>query len=206
MDATSREQIGIVVTELGVPLFCHGILDAVRPNNVSLTSFGVRWRKIPTWAHGSWYLPLAHAKYKSSKKSKTYHLITFPAAIKFDFTLDDLDFPFRIGGLVLYIDLNQEFLWREDRLSALADFNYQPYGLGWARLHNLPFVIAAKRTKETLVPEAEMKRLLGIESHIPVITHISNLGEGDQYCFDFPTDWVKQVLSVLAEQIEAQAK
>jgi len=126
----------------------------------------------------------------------------FPEAIRRDFSLADMRFPFDLAGVVLMINLHQQSPWGIKSDQYLESLVTGRWGRpGWARAHHLPYVVVAVETEPPLYSFSQKLDLLGIDRSTPVfpfafqppVTHI-----------EYPHDFTQQVLTALVEQITTQ--
>jgi hypothetical protein len=74
---------------------------------------------------------------------------------------------------------------------------------GWARAHQLPYVVIATRMDSTSISISRMCDVLGVDSDKLVFPYVVQSHESGQTHFEYPHEFAQTVLSGLIGQIEA---
>ncbi len=158
------------------------------------------WRKPPSWTHNRESLPLLIGECSIINKSNKLNLLTFPPAIIRDFTLDCLDFPFNLVGLVLIIDLSDESYWARGAKFFDGIRSTKSGGVGWTRESMIPGVIITVNNGADVVSKRKMFDLLGLNPNTPVFsyyvqTNVENSKGRGHFSFIFTHEFTQNVLS-----------
>jgi hypothetical protein len=198
----------------------------------SISGICVKWHNPDQHPEGDMSFFSCEYTWLHPQKYKTT-LLGIPHSLAQDFLLSDLQFPFGVAGCVLIVDLHQAFSTREDLSTLKPRDQYTPEqwnelqekspgaaewiaadfeerlnfwrmgGIAWIRKNELPFVVVFIEPEAPAIVEDEMRELLELEPHIPVISCSSELNE-DRVHISFDRKDIERVLLALVEQIEAE--
>ncbi len=211
MEFSNLHELGIVVTEWsGTEFYCVEFIRSVCPEKEHLNEPEVVWRNQPQWAVKS-YFEKPSFYYRVGNIAGIpfrLHLLRFSPSMKMNFSLDDVLFPFKLGGLILIVDL---ILWREIiGLESMLDYSKDMWelldikgGIGWARTSGLPTAVASIQDRTRPIPTDKIHEILALKPQVPILPYYVDYDTyKEELRFSFTHEYTKLVLSTLVNQIE----
>lgn len=203
----SHSNLGIIVADF-LELLSHDFIYSLCHGEENRSNIEVVWKRRPEWYRSSDPLILPCGIYDvSSDGQYTLHLITFPQAIRKDFPLDDLQFPFKISGIIFLIDLTGNIVKSENLTRHFERLRRQEYsGLTWAKSFNLPLVITAIHSGSPYISIDTLHELLDLNAAVPIIPYhiepedIGYFDYEDIHTYKFSHEHTQMVLSALIQQ------
>ena len=160
----------------------------------------------PSTTYVKWRHPREHTKPKDGMGNYYFaypvhqgqlyvHLFGRPEAFRRDYQVTDLDYPIKIAGAILVIELAQY-----NFVSSISNERRLTFpGLQWLRKQHLPFVVAAAGFELSQVDQLRME--CELEPQIPIVP-----GEIGEEPFDFDLLHIEKVINVLLEQLGTNAQ
>ena len=202
MTTSSLQDLGIIVADPFIDVCAYDFLVSACPDQKHPVHVYADWICPPDWVHGTESMPLGYGKCEVVDADRTFHLMRFPEAIRRDFSLDDLQFPFKLAGVVLVIHLHKESPWGVKSDQFLESLRADHWGRpGWARAHHLPYVVVLVEAESSLFSTSEKYDLLGIDPRIPMLPYVF---QPPILHIEYPYNYTQKVLTTLVEQIEMQ--
>lgn len=202
--------LGIVVTD-----FFN--LDFLSPDFIvsacqNFSMLDMAWKNPPKWVRNDSSMPILCGQYKGvASENYKLHLFTFPSAIRRDFSLRDLDFPFKIAGIIFLVDLDNDAVTTDELPKHLTwlKSNDEKSGITWAHEAQLPLVVAAIFKKEVPnISKALLSKLLDLQTNVPILPYRVNpenmgfrdLGDAFILYYTYTYEYTQAVVNALIQQ------
>jgi hypothetical protein len=162
-------------------------------------------QRLPSTTYVKWRQPEEHTKPKDGMVNYYFaypvyqgqfyvHLFGRPAPFRRDYQVTDLNYPIKIAGAILVVELAQY-----NFVSSISDGRKLTFpGLQWLRKQHLPFVVAAAGFELSQIDQLRMESEL--EPEVPIVP-----GRIGEELFDFDSFHIEKVINVLLEQLETNA-
>ncbi len=213
MEFSNLQELGIVITEWsGLELDNYYFVRSACPGQKYPNLLEIAWRNQPQWvATGNLKKPVVdYGKSRIPDKPYMLHLISFSPSMKMNFLLDDVLFPFKLGGLIMLV----RFIYWQELLGLEAAQNYAEFqrrqrllgikaGIGWAKSSGLPIVVAPVQDKNHPISTNKIHWILALKPQVPVLPYYVDYdNEREGYELGFTYEYTQLVLSALVNQIE----